>query len=250
MSACSDGKSLADSVGVMPARLLGRLLLGATLALGTGCVVSPQPSPPFSPELAGDRIGLTDSIELTGDIIGFAAQPGTVDPAGGEVIVTNLDDTLAPSVAQVASDGSFAIAVPGHAGERFRFQAKVDGQRSEPYDLVVDATATVATDLSAASPCLSFAPESWAPFDGAGDARSIVITNGCDGEARIDPPRLRRGKAGFTFSPTGAITLAAGDVATVTIVAKDGGELEDVLFFEVTAPEPELRAVTLTLPDQ
>jgi len=233
----------------MRSRLLCSLFLGALVALGSGCLVSPQPSPPFEPDLAGERIGLTEAVELAGDLIGFGAPPGTVTPGGGDVIVTNLDDSLTPSVAHVAADGSFAIAVPGHPGQRFRFQARNDGQRSEPYDLMVDANAIVATDLAAASPCLSIDPAGWVDFDVVGVGHSLVITNGCGAPVTIDPPRLRRGRAGFTFSPTNAISLQDGEVATITIIAKSAAETEDVLYLEVTAPAPELRAVTLTLPD-
>ena len=233
----------------MRSRLLRSLILVALVALASSCLVSPQPSPPFEPELAGERIGLTEAIELTGDLIGFSAPPGTVAPGGGEVLVTNLDDSLSPSVARVASDGSFTIAVPGHPGQRFRFQARNEGQRSEPYDVQVDANATIVTDLAAASSCLTIDPERWLDFDAVGIAHSLVITNACSKTVTIDPPRLRRGRAGFTFSPTNAISLKTDEVATITVIAKSATETEDVLYLEVTAPNPELRAVTLTLPD-
>jgi hypothetical protein len=230
-------------------RLLRCLALSALMGLGVGCIVSPQPSPPFTVELTGDRISLTPGVELVGNVIGFRAAPGTVDPAEGQVVVTNLDSTDTPSIANVKSDGSFEVAVLGQPGQRFRFQAKASGARSEPFDIAVDSTGTVASELAETSPCLTIAPQKWAELDGVGDARSLVIKNTCGAPVSIDPPQLRRGRAGFTFSPTTAIDLADGETATITVVAGSASELEDVLFLDVSSPAPELRAITLTLPD-
>ncbi len=230
-------------------RLLRCLALSALMGLGVGCIVSPQPSPPFEVAFEGDRIGLTGGIELTSNVVGFHAEPGTVDPPEGEVIVTNLDATDSPSVAKVQLDGSFDVAVPGQPGQRFRFQAKVGDARSEPFDLAVDSTGSVVSAVTPTSACLTIAPAAWAAFDGAGDARSLVIKNTCGETASIDTPQLRRGRAGFTFSPTDAIDLADGETATLTVVAGGASELEDVLLLDVAGPAPELRAITLTLPD-
>src|SRR5690242_17794280 len=100
----------------MASRSVLSMCLGLLLA---SCVVSPQPSPPLEVVLDGSRIGLESGTELTTNVVGFEAGPGAVDPAGGVVVITNLDAGDAPSIASVQKDGSFAIAVPGQPGQRF-----------------------------------------------------------------------------------------------------------------------------------
>jgi hypothetical protein len=214
-----------------------------------GCVVSPQPSPPdFT--LEGDHIGLLPGADLVGTLVDFSAGPGAVRPAAGVVVVTNLDTHDAPSFAQVQPDGSFEIGVPGLSGQSFRFQAKNGSVRSEPFDVVVASSGEGVTALDASASCLAIDPALWAALDGAGDARSLVIRNTCTGTIALAAPHLRRGLAGFSFSPTAPFTLAAGATTTVTVHAADGAEVEDVLYLDVTGPSLEHRAVTLTVPDR
>jgi len=216
--------------------------------VAAGCVVSPQPSPPDF-VLDGDRIGLRPGVELVASVIGFEAGPGAVDPPEGVVVVTNLDDASAPSFAAVQADGSFAVAAPGQSGQRFRFQAKSANRRSQPFDVAVGSSGEDLSALASAAACLTLEPSLWAALDGAGDARSIVIMNQCSGPVALGAPRLRRGVAGFSFSPTGPVNLAAGAVTTITIHAGPGAEVEDVLFLDASTPTLERRAVTLTVPD-
>lgn len=223
------------------------MLAAATACVG--CVVSPQPSPPFEANLAGGGIRLRPGVELTGNVVGFIADPGSVDPPDGVVLITNLDATDAPSVADVQPDGSFEIAVPGVAGQSFRFQAKNEDARSEPFDVRVSADGASVSVPATAAECLSIEPSLWAALDGPADARSVVLSNGCGVEVTIDPPRLRRGRAGFTFSPTAALAIPDGATATITVQSTEGSEVEDVLFFDVTLPESGRRALTLTRPD-
>jgi hypothetical protein len=235
----------------MASRVVISMCLGLLVAGVAGCVVSPQPSPPMEPPtLDGGLIGLRSSEALLDtDFVGFEGGPGAVDPPEGVVIVTNLDAGDAPSIASVAKDGSFAIAVPGHPGQRFRFQAKRESARSEPFDTVVSSSGQVVDDLAAAVACLAVKPARWVALDDRTDARSIVLRNTCSGAVAIDAPRLRRGLAGFSFSPTSPIGLAAGEVATLTVHGGEGAELEDVLILDVAAPSAEIRAITLTVPD-
>lgn len=228
------------------ARLAMALGLAAALA---GCIVSPQPSPP-EPELDGFGVGLGPSPELLTDQITFTADPGTVDPAEGVVVVTNLETDDAPSLATVEPDGSFAIAVRGALGDTFRFQAKVASERSEPVDLRVDAQGLGLTPAEDALPCLVVEPATWIALDGGTDAQSLVVRNDCDVAVSVAAPRLRRGRGPFTFSPTSPLELAPGDATTITVRASGGGsEREDVLFLEIASPTPARRALTLTLPD-
>lgn len=224
------------------------LLLGFLAAVAAGCVVSPQPSPPDL-VLDDDRIGLHPGMGLVSKVIDFEGAPGTVHPAEGIVVITNLDTTEAPSFAKVQPDGSFTIAVPGVAGQTFRFQAKNGSVRSQPADFVVN-TGGEAIDTAVEGPaCLAFDPARWIALDGVSDARSIVIRNQCSGAVSLGAPHLRRGLAGFSFTPTTPVTIAAGSVATLTVKAAAGAETEDVLLLDVTAPALSHRAITLTVPD-
>ena len=225
-----------------------RFLLWVALTTATGCVVSPQPSPPI---LEGDRIGLVQDTGISFSSVGFVAGPGTVAPARGVVIVTNLDQSDAPSIAAVAPDGSFTIAVSGVPGQRFRFQAKDGSTRSEPFDALVGASGeTVAADATDPA-CLVVTPALWASLGGAGDTVSIALENRCTGAFTLAAPRLRRGLAGFSTAQATPIALAGSATATFTVSAGSGPEVEDVLFLDATAPAslPAIRAITLTVPD-
>jgi hypothetical protein len=212
-----------------------------------GCVVSPQPSPPVdSPELDGGLVSVGLTPESLLESITIVGAPGAVDPAEGSVVVTNLDRDDAPSVAPVQPDGSFEIVVNGALSEELRLQARTQDARSQPVDLLLDASGTlVSSPVDFA--CLTIEPALWLELDGQGDARSIVLTNGCAEALTIAAPRLRRGLAGFTFSPTAPIALGAGEATTVTVRAvTTTQEDEDVIFFEIVAPTAGRRAITIT----
>ena len=67
---------------------------------------------------------------------------------------------------------------------------------------------------------------------------------------RIATPRLRRGQASFTFSPTDSLSIEPGGVSFITVQRESSdGEVEDVLLLDVIEPEPTRRAITLTIPD-
>ncbi|MFT3767122.1 MAG: Kazal-type serine protease inhibitor family protein [Minicystis sp.] len=187
----------------MASRFLFNLGLGllAAGALVAGCVVSPQPSPPDL-VLQGRLIDLNPGVELAKNVIGFHAGPGAVSPAQGVVIVTNLDASDAPSVAVVQKDGSFDIAVPGQPGQAYRFQAKAGDTRSKPFDLDVAVDSSgVTSDLNTGSGCLVAEPAIWIALDGPGATQDLRVKNTCTGSVTVAAPHLRRGLAGFSFSP-------------------------------------------------
>lgn len=225
---------------------------GAALALlAASCVVSPQPIPPADePSLDGDGIGVVDtSAEDAVGLISFTAAPGTVDPAEGRVIVTNLETDDAPSSVIVASDGSFSVALAGAPTDVIRFQVKQDA-RSQPVDLRIDATAEGVELVEDSPSCFVIEPARYAPLAGAGDTLSLVLRNECETNVSIDAPRLRRGLASFTFSPTASFSIEPGGVSFITVQRADAdGEVEDVLFLDVVEPEPTRRAITLSIPD-
>lgn len=220
--------------------------------LVAACVVSPQPSPPADePDLDGDGIDVIGTgTEDFSELLTFEAAPGSVEPAEGVVIVTNLERSDAPSRVAVRADGSFSVALAGFPGDTVRFQVDQAGARSQPVDIAVDATGQVVDVVEDAPACLTISPARYLPLSGAGDAVSLVIDNGCDVAVELGAPRLRRGRGPFTFSPTGPLTLQPGDSGFVTVRAVGAAdELEDVLFLDVLSPEPARRAITLTVPE-
>lgn len=227
-----------------------RALLCLSFAL-SACVVSPQPSPPELEPLLGDGIDLIDGgTEDLSDLMGFEAEPGSVIPATGSVIVTNLDTDDAPSTSVVRDDGSFSIALRAVPGDTIRFQVDQDGARSEPVDIAVDDVGQTSAVSEDAPSCLVIDPARFVALPGSGAARSIVISNDCTEAVRIASPRLRRGRGPFTFSPTQPILIEAGDVAFVTVrVAGTADESEDVLLLDILEPEIARRAITLTVPE-
>lgn len=228
--------------GARVATLLG-VLLG-------GCVVSPQPSPPVhEPILDTGLVGVSGDPTVLRQQVFLKGEPGAVDPAEGVVLVTNLDSADAPVVAEIKADGSFVAAVDASTEQVLRIQVKQGERRSEPVDLQltgepIDATRTMLAHL----PCLTIEPAAWVSLE-AGEG-AVVVRNSCAEDVAIGAPRLRRGAGPFGFSPAEAFVVPAGESAVVTVRADgEGVEREDVLFLEVTAPEPGRRAVTLTLPD-
>lgn len=226
------------------------LSAAACLLALAGCSISPVPSPPAEqPDLDADGLGVlgVESIDMFG-FVSFDAQPGTVDPAEGTVVVTNLSNADAPSVVAVRSDGSFSIGLAALPLDVVRFQVVAD-TRSEPVDLTINATATGATIAEPVLECLVFEPGAWVGLELEDDARSITVRNDCDEDVELDAPLLRRGQAGFSFTPTAATTIAAGEVGFITVRSNGSApEVEDVLFVDVLAPAVERRAITLSVP--
>lgn len=231
---------------------LGRLhyLLAAVFA--AACVVSPQPSPPATePDLDGDEIQLIEvGTEDVSELISFEAGPGTVDPAEGVVLVTNLDNTDSPSVVPVRADGSFAVALNGIPDDVFRFQVRLDEVRSQPVDLRVDPTGQTSNVLTDEPACLVIEPARYLSLQDVPSSQSILLRNQCQELVRIAAPRLRRGQGPFAFSPTGNSDIPSGETLVMTVRALgDAAEQEDVLFLDIVAPVVARRAITLTIPE-
>ncbi len=237
--------------------MLTRLrFLGVLAAFAAGCTVSPQPSPPWEPPpdpidppaFDDDRVGLGVSPEGEGllqTLVTIVGGPGTVDPPDGVVILTNLETDDAPSIAAVTPDGGFEIVIAAQPGNVIRFQARTDEARSEPVDLLLDGASFVPamTDFN----CLVIEPAIWLELDGEGDARSLVFRNDCQEPLTFVAPRLRRGNAGLTFSPTAPFSLDPGVSSTLTVHAVSGDtEDEDVLYLEIDSPTAGRRPVTIT----
>ncbi|WP_437290521.1 hypothetical protein [Sorangium sp. So ce406] len=214
-----------------------------------GCVVSPQPSPPVhEPFLDGGLVGVPESF-VQQDQISIQGQPGAVEPAEGVVLVTNLDSLDAPVLAEVADDGSFLVTLTASEEQVLRLQAKQGERRSAPVDVVLAGSPISGTHRALDHlPCLEI--DTWVSFEGGAGARDVVVRNTCAEDVAIEAPRLRRGAAPFSVSPAAAFVVPAGETGLVTVRADGGGvEREDVLFLDVTSPEPGRRALTLTLSD-
>jgi hypothetical protein len=213
--------------------------------------VSPQPSPPVhEPILDTGLVGVSSGDpQVLRQQVFLKGEPGAVEPAEGVVVVTNLDSADAPVIAEINRDGSFLAAVDASTAQVLRIQVKQGERRSEPVDLLlagepIEATQTMLAHL----PCLTIEPAAWVVLE-AGE-RDVVVRNTCAEEVSIGAPRLRRGAGPFGVSPAEAFVVPAGESAAVTVRADgEGVEREDVLFLEVTAPEPGRRVLTLTLPD-
>ncbi|XXX80703.1 hypothetical protein WMF30_18260 [Sorangium sp. So ce134] len=215
-----------------------------------GCVVSPQPSPPVrEPILDGSLVGVKDDVMVLVNEIALEGKPGAVTPAKGMIVVTNLDALDAPVLGNVNPDGSFLVTVTALTDQVLRMQVKQGERRSEPADLLLAGPSSTEKTLDHL-PCLEIEPHGWVSLEGPGGSRDVVVRNACAGDVSIDAPRLRRGAAPFSVSPEAPFVVPAGGSAVVTVRADgDGDEREDVLFLDVTAPEPGSRALTLTLPD-
>lgn len=229
----------------------GRGASAALLAvLVGGCVVSPQPSPPVhDPVLNGGLLGGGGDFSVLQQEILLQGQPGAVQPAAGVVVVTNLDVTDPPALAEVNADGSFMVALRGTVEHQLRIQVKQGERRSPPVDVrIAELPIDPQTTRSAQLPCLQV--EAWVPLEGAADVRDTLVRNDCAEDVAIAAPRLRRGGGPFRVSPSAPFVVPAGGSAAVTVRADgDGNEREDVLFLDITAPEVGRRALTLTLPD-
>ncbi len=229
--------------GARVATLLG-VLLG-------GCVVSPQPSPPVhEPILDTGLVGVSGDPMVLRQQVFLKGEPGAVEPAEGVVLVTNLDSADAPVVAEIKADGSFVAAVDASTDQVLRIQVKQGERRSEPVDLQLTGTPIDATRTMAGAPALPLrssprrgsrsgpAKATWssairAPRTWPSARRACAAAQGRSGSARRRRSWCRRA------SPPSSRCARDGE----------GVEREDVLFLEVTAPEPGRRAVTLTLPD-
>ena len=216
-------------------------------AAASGCIVSPQPSPPGEePALDGGLIGTDGGPESLTDSVRFVGAPGTVDPAEGSVIITNLDDAELPTSVAVDPDGGFDVLVPGDGGDTFRFQALADGQRSDVTDLTVSADKTSITPAGVGRVCLVMTTTSWFSLGEDGSAQSILVRNDCPEAVAHQAPRLRRGQAGFTFAPTTSGTIQPGETLIVTARRTAAGtEAEDVLIVDFLDAEQSRRAITL-----
>ena len=229
--------------GTLVALLMSVLRLVLTLALLVGCAVSPQPTPP---NLDPQRIMGTGGPEAVSQptVLGAA---GSVDPAEGAVVLTNLDRDVAPVAEPVRADGSFIVTVPGAITDELRVQVRSGDVRSEPLDIVsIDGEVYMEAERPLAG-CFTVDPP-WELDFGVvrgTERRAIELRNDCPDRVEVSP-RFRMGSTAFSLEgmPTG---VDAGARVEVTIVANApaGAIDEETLLIEVSAPMEDRRPITL-----
>ncbi|WP_438018808.1 hypothetical protein WMF18_06890 [Sorangium sp. So ce315] len=216
------------------------------MACAAGCGVNPIPEPPAAPELG----------DVTGDLCP-ACDEGLVDLAGGPesarnadvVWAVNLDGTAPPAVAEVAADGSFALALEAALGDEVRVQARRGDQRSAPADLVV-AIGPLEPAPRPLAGCFDVAPELELPDTPVGEVSTALlrIEHGCADPLVIDAIALRAPAADLAVQagPT-PVVVAPGEPLDVLVELRPGapGLREEVLLIEASSPAVTRRAVTL-----
>ena len=212
-----------------------------------GCVGSPQPSPP---NLETPGISRRSNPADIMDGILVVADPGTVRPAEGVVVLTNLD-RREPSVSEpVLADGSFEISVRGMPDDEYRLQVRSGAARSTPFDFV----GAVGTPVLSPAPrpladCFSLEPGVELDFGevavGERTEDTVVLRNDCGEPLRLTTSFLDPG-APFDLS-TDSLTLEPASSGELTVAVRPiaSGVLEAVVFIEAGAPTPDRRPLTL-----
>jgi hypothetical protein len=221
----------------MASRSLPSVALGLLVALATSCVVSPQPSPP-DVIFDGSRLGLTPTIELLSSVVGFQAAPGTVSPAEGEVIVTNLDTTDAPERVLGAQRRQLHHRRPWHRRPDLPLPGQDRGSplralrpRGQPLRSRASSVVAERASLRGASIRALGRPRR---------RRRRALRSCCATSARTRcSPTLRAfvvASAASPSAPRRRSRSAPGEETTLTVRAGEGAEVEDVLLVDVTTP--------------
>lgn len=223
------------------------VLLCLALALGPGCVGSPQPSPP---NLAPDSVSRGGNMADISDGVEIVADPGAVTPAEGSVVITNLDRPDPPVSEPVMPDGSFVVRIDGFPSDEYRIQIRNGGARSAPLDVrgdLLEADLSVEPDPLA---CLTLEPA----FElDLGEARGgdevtdvVVAHNDCASEVTLSAG-VREPGAPVAVTLPDPIAAGASAEVQIRVTAPASGQLEATLFVIATAPERDRRPLTLFL---
>lgn len=225
-----------------------RCLVCCLALLGSwGCIASPQPSPPnLSPEGISRRSNHTDVMD---GIVVFG-QPGTVEPAEGVVVVTNLDQPFDPAVEPVLVDGGFMVLTEGLITDEYRIQVRSGGARTVPLDVVGNLDdATLAPAPRPLADCLQLMPAYELEFGevrvGERVEETVVIRNECAQNVELLEPRFRESDTPFTAGNAGTIAPGEAREIVVAAVPTTPGSFEATLFVEATSPESDRRPLTL-----
>jgi hypothetical protein len=236
-------------------RALTKALLALIVALllaPISCVVTPVPEPPDLDPPDPDLIVLESVMSIMETEVFITGERGAAEP-GTTVWVVALASTSPPITETVADDGSFDLRILASSNTELRIQLRSpEGLRSDPVDLVVPPPlepvrgATVVRD-----DCLVLDP----PYEldlgefqqGVDSEVSLSIRNGCGSEITIDALELRVPTPSFQIIESPPISIADGDVATVTVRfdPRETGLIEEILFVGVGDPLNARWPVTL-----
>ncbi|WP_437336833.1 hypothetical protein [Sorangium sp. So ce394] len=228
-----------------------RWLAVLLVACVAGCGVNPIPEPPSAPALAGDVVGAMCD-ECDGALMDVTGGPGSVE--GADLVwAVNLDRAVAPVVAPVEEDGSFALQIDAIRGHELRLQARRGAARSAPADLVARSGVLEPAPRPLAD-CFRVEPELALPEPavGAVSTRTLPLVHTCAAPLAIDAIALRAPAPGYLLEgATAPVVLEAGEVTDLRVVLQpvEDETREEVLLIEVSSPEVSRRAVTLFVSD-
>lgn len=225
---------------------LGRHLL-PLLVLLAGCSISPVPEPPATPPSLDSQVGVAFCNSCDAPFI-LQGGPGAVRDAT-RVWAVNLDQTQPPVTVDVAEDGSYKLFIFGEVGNEVRLQARRDDQRSQPVDVVLANDGPLALAPRPLASCfqvatdLDFGPQ--APGDKV--SRTITLTHTCAAPLTLSRISLRAPSTSLSIvAPATPLELGAGSVQIdVSYTAQPGGNDEEVLLVETSAPSKDRRAIDL-----
>jgi hypothetical protein len=218
----------------------------ALLALGlAACSVNPVPEPPAKPDTSGP-IAADGCLQCDGAIL-LSGSATNADV----IWAVNLDRQEPPSVADIAADGSFVVAIGATTGDELRIQARRDEVRSDPRDYLVPDQGDL---VAVARPLFDCLP---APLElelgtvaiGAPPATSTIdLVNGCGDAVTLAAIGLRAPAPELVVSssaPPVALADGASELVQIDFAPVLPGPREEILLVEITAPVPDRRAVTL-----
>lgn len=213
-------------------------LLAALLAWH--CSGTPQTDPP---NLDPGHLQLEPPVRGTkGTQWVLKGGPGSAEPAGAVVHVVNLDTQDAEAVATVGADGAFQVQVSATPGETLRVQIVAGSERSNPIDLVVDASSVRVASPSI--PCLTTVPASQFAFR---DQRAVLveIRSQCEQVVSISGARLRFGSTAFSLGDVPLDVAPGTSVSLPLSYLPSGSADQDILILEFSAPAQDRRALSL-----
>ncbi len=211
------------------------------VAWAAACTATPVPEPPGpqQPDFRGiggpEIFPQTDQIEVRGD-------DGTVGP-NQLVRVTNLDTTDPPVDVVADANGGFTVGVPGEQGDELRLQTIVDGERSEPLDVLFDGLPS----RGQREDCVTLTPPTFRDLADAGPSTTIALRNDCGQDVTVDSVVIRRSAAQLQLNgdPTTGVLTDGGERAIDLDVGT--GSFEDVVLITVALQDGSTIRYPVTL---
>ena len=215
----------------------------------------PQPPNVEPPELDVVEVswGVCDVCDGVGVV--FVGGSGALvhpDTAEGTVVWgMSLDRSFAPEMTLAAPNGSFELRVAGAETDAFRLQARRDGRRSAPVDLLLDeATHEPRTVEHPYGECLEIDPIDELDFGevSVGALATLELTNRCSEVLSITEAGLRAGNPAFEVIAASVPTTLRADESASIQVRFDGTSrivYEDVLLLVVDGTETDRFAFNL-----